>query len=107
MEFLKEYQLDIMLFLSGTCAALSLLVVISKAIPKNKRRALMLMEIGSLILLLADRCAYIYRGDMSFKGYVMVRICNYLVFSISLFIIFSFNLVLRCLEEGRKKKRFP
>lgn len=104
MEFLKEYQLDIMLFLSGTCAALSLLVVISKAIPKNKRRALMLMEIGSLILLLADRCAYIYRGDMSFKGYVMVRICNYLVFSISLFIIFSFNLVLRCLEEGRKKR---
>ena len=95
MEFLRANQLDLMLLLSGSCCALSLLVIFSKAIPFNRRMALLLLELSCVVLLLSDRFAYIYRGDVSNKGYIMVRVCNFLVFAFSLLIQFSFTWVLK------------
>lgn len=95
MEFLRANQLDLMLLLSGSCCALSLLVIFSKAIPFNRRMALLLLELSCVVLLLSDRFAYIYRGDVSHKGYIMVRVCNFLVFAFSLLIQFSFTWVLK------------
>jgi len=61
MEFLRANQLDLMLLLSGSCCALSLLVIFSKAIPFNRRMALLLLELSCVVLLLSDRFAYIYK----------------------------------------------
>ena len=108
MEFLKEKQLDIMLFLSGLCAALSVIVFVSKSIPVKRRSALAFMEIGSTVLLIADRNAYIYRGDTSALGFYMVRICNFSVYFLTLFILLAFNMCLKDLfEDADKGVKYP
>ena len=83
-----------MLIMTGICGVLALFVLISKNLTQKRKLALFLLEAGATILLIADRFAYIYRGDASQLGWWMVRICNYLVFSISLFLIFAFDLYL-------------
>ncbi len=106
MTFLEEHQLDLMLFLSGLCAALSLMVFVSDSIPPKRRKTLLLLELSSFILLIADRFAYIFRGDTSLAGYIMVRASNFIVFFMSLFVIFSFNLYLKNMitNDGEIKK---
>lgn len=93
MEFLRENQLDIMLLLSGVCGAISVAGVMSRG-SKMKRASLFLMGISATILLLADRFAYIYRGDTSAIGWWMVRVCNFLVFFLSLFTLHTYNFYL-------------
>ena len=83
-----------MLFLSGVCAILALLVIFQKTIPVQRRRALFLIELGAMILLMSDRFAYIYRGNPSQLGFYMVRISNFLVFFMSIFVLYAFNLYL-------------
>ncbi|MBP5604819.1 MAG: HD domain-containing protein, partial [Ruminiclostridium sp.] len=106
MAFLREHQVDIMLFLSGLCAALSLMVFVSDSIPPRRRKSLLLLELSSFVLLMADRFAYLYRGDASLGGYIMVRASNFIVFFMSLFVIFSFNLYLKntFTNDGARKK---
>ena len=69
MEFLKCYQLDIMLFLTGICAILSFLVAISTSIPKSRKKPILVVEFATMVLLIADRFAYLYRGDVSMTGW--------------------------------------
>lgn len=106
MDFLQHHQLNIMLIMTGICGVLALFVLISKNLTQKRKLALFLLEAGATILLIADRFAYIYRGDASQLGWWMVRICNYLVFSISLFLIFAFDLYLIDLftKEGGMEK---
>ena len=52
------------------------------------------MELMALLLLWFDRWAYIYAGDPSQKGYVMVRVSNFMVFFLTSGVLFVFNLYL-------------
>ena len=74
MEYLRQYQADIMLLLSGICGLMGLLVYLTKSMSKTRKLALMQFEFTSMLLLIADRQAYIYRGDTSTLGWWMVRI---------------------------------
>ncbi|MCR4617115.1 MAG: HD-GYP domain-containing protein [Lachnospiraceae bacterium] len=105
-NFLKTYQLDFMLVLSGVCGIQTIFVLISKALNKRRKLALTLMNISAFILLNADRAAYIYRGNTSTLGFYMVRISNFLVYFITMFIVISFNMYLSdlYLVEGKLKK---
>ena len=94
MEYLRQYQADIMLLLSGICGLMGLLVYLTKSMSKTRKLALMQIEFTSMLLLIADRQAYIYRGDTSTLGWWMVRISNFLVFFLTLAVIYSFNLYL-------------
>ena len=108
MEFLRSIQSDLMLFLSGVCAALSILVLISDSIPPKRRWSLLVMELVSMILLISDRYAYIFRGDDSNVGYIMVRLCNFVVFFASIFEVFGFNLYLKNMfTDDGKKGEYP
>ena len=91
MDFLRQHQLNFMLFLSGICSILALLTFLSKALEKKRRIAIMMMEISASLLLISDRFAYLYRGDMSNLGFWMVRICNFLVYFFSQSINCWFN----------------
>ena len=83
-----------MLLLSGICGLMGLLVYLTKSMSKTRKLALMQFEFTSMLLLIADRQAYIYRGDTSTLGWWMVRISNFLVFFLTLAVIYSFNLYL-------------
>ncbi len=106
MEFIKKHQLTIMLFLSGVCSVLAILSFFTRTMSVKRRRSLMFMEIYGALLLIMDRFAYLYRGDVSALGWWMVRISNFCVYFFSLCIIHAFNLYIIDLitHEGGLKK---
>lgn len=91
MDFLREFQLQIMLFLSGACGVLIILTGNTNILSKRRRGALLYMQFSAMFLLIADRLTYIYRGDVSMTGYWVVRIGNFLVYFLSLALAHSFN----------------
>lgn len=83
-----------MLILIGICAILPVFVLISKALSRRRKHALILMEVSAALLLTADRYSYIYSGDTSTLGMGMTRTCNFLVYSFILVLIYAFELYL-------------
>ena len=94
MEFLSAHQLNIMLFMSGICGVLAFLSCISRALAPKRRRILTLLEAAAMFLLLADWYAYRFRGEPGQTGFWMVRISNFLVFFLALFMIHEITLYL-------------
>lgn len=92
MEFLRQHQLTIMLFVSGICSVLAVLCFLTRSMPKKRRFALTTMEVYGSLLLIMDRFAYLYRGDPTELGFWMVRIANFCVYFFSLSILHAFNL---------------
>lgn len=103
MEFLKNHQLNIMLILCGICFALAVLTLLTKALSRKRKSILLFMETSALMLLVFDRFSYIYKGDVSGLGSVMVRVGNFMVFFMSLLIPFFVTLYLidLYLNEGK------
>ena len=94
MEFLREKQLNIMLMLIGVCALLTFLALFTRFLRKQRKIILVAIELSSMILLVFDRYAYIYRGDMTQAGYIMVRVSNFMVFAMELLVILLFDFYL-------------
>ena len=92
MEFLKSIQADIMMILSGVCGIIALFVHLSETMSRPRRIALMLLETAAMFLMIADRHAYMARGDISTTGWWMVRISNFLVFFLTLVTMYALNL---------------
>ena len=86
MSFIRIYQLDIMLYMSGICGILALLTMITESLSGARKSVLFLMEFSAMLLLLFDRASYTFRGDTSDLGFMMVRISNGLVFFLCVFI---------------------
>ncbi|MBO4636278.1 MAG: HD domain-containing protein [Clostridiales bacterium] len=91
IEFLRAIQLDIMLVLSGITVTTAFFMSLVKTLTRERKLYLMLTEIGACLLLVSDRFAYIYRGDVTTAGYWMVRISNFMVYAMVLFIVWTFN----------------
>ena len=91
IESIKSIQLDIMLIISGLCLATAVFMTFSKTLDKERKLFLVLSNIFSVLLLVFDRYAYIFRGDTSTTGYWMVRISNFIVFLMILLIDWGFN----------------
>ncbi len=109
IEIFKDIQLELMLVLSGVSAAVAFFLSLSKSIDKERKTFLILANAGSVMLLISDRAAYMYRGDPSVLGYWMVRVSNFLVFAMVLLILWSFNHYVRDIyvdETGLEKIPF-
>ena len=91
LEFLKSSQLDLMLLVSGACVILAVLTLLTKALSPKRRRILAFLEAAAALLLVADRFAYLYRGNETALGYWMVRISNFLVFFLTLILAHGFT----------------
>lgn len=106
MDFLIARQMDIELILSGICAMLVILSCVTKMLTLRRKVSLILMDIFTMVILLADRMAYAYRGNMSRTGFWMVRINNFLVFALVIGVMLVFNVYLKDLyaNEGQVEK---
>ncbi len=104
-EFIREYQLNIMLLLCGACAMMAILLLLTRFLDKRRKWALFLMEIVAFFLLWFDRLAYVYAGDVSQKGYIMVRVSNCAVFLLTSGVVFSFNIYLKNLLTDIKDRK--
>ena len=94
VEYLRLHQLNIMMLLCGSCIILALLMMNTRFLTRGRKAILILMEVTAFLLLWFDRLAYIYAGDVSHKGYIMVRLSNFMVFFLTSGIVFGFNLYL-------------
>lgn len=90
-NFIRQNQMDIMLFLCGVCTAMAAMLFITKFLPKKRRWILISMEVAATLLLFFDRLAYIYAGRSGAVGYIMVRLSNFMVFFITGGVVFCFN----------------
>ena len=110
LDFIREYQVYIMLAMSITCIIFVILLLIAKSMDKKSKIVLILLELSAAILLIFERFAYYYRGDASDTGYVMVRVSNFVVFLMILVISILFNMYLAWRIDdtgvGHKPKRF-
>ena len=100
-EWMEVHQLNIMLGLSSVCFAVGLFALFTKYLPKRRKIALANLELSAGILLFSDRLAYMYHGVRGFEGYWMVRITNFLVFFMTIFVVFAFNQYVKdlCINE--------
>ena len=105
-DLIREHQLDIMLVLCAFCALMAIMLLITRFLPRRKKWILVMMELISMILLAFDRTAYIYRGDGSDPGFVMVRVSNFMVFFLTSAIVLCFNLYITdlLLTDGHLEK---
>ena len=86
MAFIRAHQLDIMLFMSGICAILAYMTLITDSLSRERKSILALMGLSAMLLLLFDRYCYLYRGNTGAFSFLMVRLSNGLVFFLSIFI---------------------
>ncbi len=93
-DLIRAHQLNIMLILCGGCSILVLLLLITRFLSRSRKIILIIMELIALFLLWFDRAAYIYAGDPSRTGYIMVRVSNFIVFFMTSAILLGFNLYL-------------
>ena len=107
LDFIRTYQLDIMLFLSGICFILALLTLFTTTLSPKRRYIVARLQLSCFCLLVFDRFAYLYRGDPSTTGYWMVRISNFMVFLMWLYLLHILVLYLKDLmvNECQVKKR--
>ena len=94
IELLKEYQLNVMFALTLICGMLAFFVLITKTLIPSRKYIMLSLELSAMFLLISDRMAYRYRGNTSDIGFWMVRISNFMVFALTLGIIFIFTLYL-------------
>ena len=93
-SWLEAHQLNIMLGLSSVCVVVGIMALLTRSIPKKRKRALAHLEFAAGILLYSDRLAYVYHGVPGDAAYHMVRISNFLVFFMTISVVHSFNLYL-------------
>ena len=93
--------------MSGICGVLAVLAMLTRTLSLKRRRTLALLEVIAMLLLIFDRYAYIYRGDISLLGYWMVRVSNFFVYLFELALGHCMTLYLSDLfsNEGKLASR--
>jgi len=86
MNILREYEL----LLCGFCASITFFGLFSK-IEKAKKKILFFMEISSVLLLFSDYQVFLLSGEQNIKKLWLLKICKFLVFFLSVFIIHVYN----------------
>ena len=105
IEFIGAHQLNLMILICGACLAMTIMLSMTKFLSASRKTILITMELIAFFLLWFDRYAYIYSGDTSVIGYIMVRVSNFIVYFLTVGMILGFNLYLTDLlkSEGGLK----
>ncbi len=106
MELLRNYQLDFMLCLTAICGLLTVFTLITNFISARRRRSLLLLTSSSTLLLVFDRLSYASQGNVSTLGFFITRISIFLVYFMTLVVIYAFNLYLIDMASSNKKIGF-
>ena len=105
-ELMRANQINLMLLLCGACAIITILLFMTRFLSDSRKKVMILMELIAFFLLWSDRLAYVYAGDQSNLGFVMVRISNFLVFFLTPAVVLGFNIYLTdwLMHEGGMKE---
>lgn len=105
-DFLREIQLNIMMCFTAICSVVAVFVFVSRVISPARKVRLILLSLGAGALLEFDRACYVFRGVEGNVAYWWVRVGNFMVFTLSLFLQYMFCLYLVDLitHEGEYEK---
>lgn len=73
---------------------ITIFACITKYPSKKRKSAQLLMAVSSVVLLISEILGEAYSGVISVTGYWMVRVCNFLIYVITLLVVYFFNLYL-------------
>lgn len=102
LDYLIEHQENFMSVMAGVCGVIAVFVLFMKSLPRSRRRALLAVELCSMVIMIADCFAYAYRGNPSQSGYWIVRISNFVVFMMNIGVLYAFNAYLINLYEDSR-----
>ena len=106
-ELIRTHQLNLMLCLCAMSAIMAILLLITRFLPKKRKWILVTMEVVATLLLGFDRAAYIYSGNTSPAGYIIVRLANFMVFFLTAGVVLTFNFYISDLLERVGENRRP
>ena len=106
-DFIRANQLDIMLALCAICLSMALMLAFTRFLPRKRKWILIFQELLVFFLLWFDREAYIFAGNLTRTGYVMVRLSNFFVFLLTSAIVLNFNLYLIDWLSNREGVKTP
>lgn len=103
----QQVQLFFILLNGAVCFLIFLFSCIIKSPSAMRKKATLLIELSSALLLIADFFAYAYEGDLSNTAYWMVRVCDFLVFALVYVEILGLSLYISTYfeEGGTPRKR--
>ncbi len=106
MDFIRAHQLDMMLFLSGSCGILAIMTLMPRFLSVKRRSILSMMELASMMQLIFDRLSYEFRGNESLLGGFVVRISNAMTYFLILLILLLISHFIKdlCQNEGELKR---
>ncbi|MCR4735346.1 MAG: HD domain-containing protein [Treponema sp.] len=102
-EVIRNHQINFMLWLGSMCFTIVIFLLLT-GISTKKRKAILLLEFASALLLLSDRAALIYDGDPSTLSFYMSRISNFLLFTLNYVVLYSYSTYLRTVLRESKIK---
>ncbi len=94
IDLIRTNQLDIMLFLCGTCGIMTVLLALTRFLPRRRKAIMIQMELVAFFLLFFDRLAYIYAATPGRTGFIMVRVSNFAVFFLTSYVVLGFDIFL-------------
>ena len=107
-DFIRTYQLDIMLGLSAACMSFVFLLFFTSFLEKRRKWIMIAMEFSATLLLFFDRQAYVYSGDTDTIATVMVRVSNFMVFFLTAGVLLVFDLyVMNLIKYDLKIEKMP
>ncbi len=89
-DTVRLISIVILFGLAFFCLQVGVFLLSGHKLKNNSRRTLILIQIITSFLLIFDALAYIFRGNTSTTGYYMVRISNFMVFSLNYVAAFFF-----------------
>lgn len=102
---LYDFQLSVLSLGSAICFLIALFSLVIEYKSKVRKVTLFIIEFSTSLLLIADKFAYLYRGDLSQKGYYIVRIANFLTFFLVYVLLVGLNRFIGSYTKMSKNKR--
>lgn len=93
---LRVISIAMLLGLAFFCLQAGVFLLSGHKLKYNARRTLVLIQFTTGILLIFDALAYIFRGNSSQLGFYMVRLSNFIVFSLNF--VLPFLICFYCVE---------
>ena len=106
LNFFKEYQTDLMLFLQGICLIIAFLTIFTRSLSKRRKLAIINLELCAALYLTASRFYYLYRDFPNEHFWFFVRLAKGLDYFFCLAVLSCFSFYLRDLfinEAGLKR----
>ena len=103
IEFFDKYQIILLNFAAIVSCILAIFVCMIKMPSRSKKSSIIKMELGTAALLFADAAFYMYDGDTTVMGKMLVRGSNVFVYFFTLINIYFFCEYITALFMGSGK----